>query len=183
LAEEVGADSYIARAPMHYYIKHQDDKGKWWNLELTSASYSRTSFIVESFRISDEAIRSGLYMKPLNKTEELVLCVEDLINDYLYKYNSINDGYVSKLVKLGLQYNPTSEIEQYVGIEQSYYYSKKCKELGLPEHGTPPNKHPDLEKISQKIDESDKKLASYGFTKITPQQYGEMVKKCLSNPK
>jgi hypothetical protein len=183
LADEVGAECFIARAPMHYYIKHKDDKANWWNLELTSASYSRTSFIVESFRISDEAIRSGFYMKPLTQKEKISLCIEDLWLDYMKKYNSFEDGYLAKLTQIGLKYYPISDIERFVGIEQSYYYSKKCKELGFPEHNTPPSKHPDLQQIADKIDESNKKLRSYGYVNISDKEYSEMVKKCLSNSK
>lgn len=180
LADEVGAECFIARAPMHYYIKHKDDKGNWWNLELTSASYSRTSFIVESFRISDEAIRSGLYMKPLAEKEKISLCIEDLLLDYMKKYNNFEDGYLTKLTKIGLKYYPVSEIERFVAIEQSYDYSKKCKELGFPEHNTPPSKHRDLQQIADKIDASDKKLSSYGYVRISDKEYAEMVNKCLT---
>src|SRR6185312_10403367 len=35
LAEEIDATAYLALAPLHCYIKHQDENGKWVNLEMT----------------------------------------------------------------------------------------------------------------------------------------------------
>jgi len=31
LADEVNVEAFVATAPMHVYIKHKDEQGKWWN--------------------------------------------------------------------------------------------------------------------------------------------------------
>lgn len=35
LCDELGTESYLALAPKHLYIKHQDENGQWINVELT----------------------------------------------------------------------------------------------------------------------------------------------------
>ena len=52
LADEVGVEAFIAIAPMHCYVKHRDEQGSWWNLEMTTGSFSRSSFIMETFNVS-----------------------------------------------------------------------------------------------------------------------------------
>jgi len=82
LAEEINVEAFLALAPMHIYIKHKDEKKQWWNLELTSGTFSRTSFIIESFNVSDAGMESGLYMKPLSLKESIALCLSDLLDYY-----------------------------------------------------------------------------------------------------
>lgn len=71
LADEVGVEAFIAIAPMHCYVKHRDEQGNWWNLEMTTGSFSRSSFIMETFNVSEVAIKSGLFMKPLSTIESV----------------------------------------------------------------------------------------------------------------
>jgi len=100
LADEVNVEAFVATAPMHVYIKHKDVQGKWWNLELTSGTFSRTSFIIKSFNVSDAGMESGLYMKPLDGKELLVLCLSDLMDYYEKKTGKYYGELVQKAVIL-----------------------------------------------------------------------------------
>lgn len=182
-AEELGAKSHIARAPLHYYIKHQDEKGKWWNLELTGASYSRTSFIVEEFKVTDLSIRKGLYMKPLNETEMLVLCIEDLCFNYMRNYGTYEDGFMEQIINMGLKYSPISDLEWWRGACYVALYNAKCKELGFPEERTQLSAHPSLAKIAKKIHHSDSLLVEYGFVELSLEEYQKAAKKCYVQSK
>jgi len=82
LANELNAEAFLAVVPMHIYIKHRGEEGSWWNLETTSGTFSRSSFIMETFNVSEEAIRSGLFMKALSDTESVAYCLYDLIDFY-----------------------------------------------------------------------------------------------------
>lgn len=65
LANEIGADAYIAYAPNHTFIRHRDEGDiRWMNVELTNHSLPREVFIIETMGITEEAIRKGTYMKP-----------------------------------------------------------------------------------------------------------------------
>jgi hypothetical protein len=111
LADEVNVEAFVAIAPMHVYIKHKDEQGKWWNLELTSGTFSRTSFIMESFNVSDAGIESGLYMKALDGKDLLTLCLSDLLDYYQKKTGKFYGSIVQKAYKIGLRYNKVSMLQ------------------------------------------------------------------------
>lgn len=43
ICDEVGAESFLAIAPNHCYIKHKDESGAWINIELKSSSSPRAT--------------------------------------------------------------------------------------------------------------------------------------------
>ena len=47
LANEIGAEAYIAYAPCHTFVRHRDETGEGWiNVELTSRNLPRDEFII-----------------------------------------------------------------------------------------------------------------------------------------
>ena len=96
LAHEIGAEAYIATAPMHYYIRTKDNNGVWWNFETTTHSFSRTEFIRDNFYVSDAGIKSGLYMKNLNDKEYLSLLLYDLLYFYELKTGFFANAFTKK---------------------------------------------------------------------------------------
>ena len=69
LAERLGAKAYLSLAPRHSFVKIQDDKGAWYNLELTCRSILSDYHYMNNSYIKSEAIRNKLYMTPLSKKE------------------------------------------------------------------------------------------------------------------
>jgi hypothetical protein len=61
-ANEIGAEAHLAFAPMHCYIKHKDEDGKWRNIELTNASVARDVWMIQMMGITSEQIASGIYI-------------------------------------------------------------------------------------------------------------------------
>ena len=86
LCDELGTKSYLALAPNHLYIKHQDENGQWTNVELTNGGFPRDQWIIQQLGISVEAIKNEIYMKPLSEKENIVLCMAHLANAYRHKY-------------------------------------------------------------------------------------------------
>jgi hypothetical protein len=87
LAEEIGAESYLALAPNHLYIKHLDEQNKWVNIELTNGHFSSDSWMISSMDISAESIKNGVYMKHLTLKESIALCLLELAFAYQEQYN------------------------------------------------------------------------------------------------
>lgn len=108
IAEAIDAPSYIACAPMHFYIKHQDNIGKWWCYETTRYSYLSEEYVFKLNHISQEGVRSGLYAKPLTDKETLCLCLYDLCYFYEKKTGFYSNAFVRKCYQLGLRYYPIS---------------------------------------------------------------------------
>jgi hypothetical protein len=87
LVEEVGAEAYLAMAPAHIYIKHQDETGKWVNIELTNGgNFTSDAWIISSMGITSEAIKSGIYMEPLTLQQSVALTMYDLAMGYKEKF-------------------------------------------------------------------------------------------------
>lgn len=59
LVEEIGSSASLALAPLHCYIKHKDEKGKWVNLEMTNGSFSRDEWIMQETGITAEQLNQA----------------------------------------------------------------------------------------------------------------------------
>lgn len=86
LAEELGAEAYLAIAPNHQYIKHKDDKGQWINLELTNGTFPRDAWVMSSTGTSLEAIKMGTYMAPETLQQTIARTLLDLAGGYKFRF-------------------------------------------------------------------------------------------------
>lgn len=104
LCEEIGAKAYLALAPNHVYIKHQDEQGQWTNVELTNPGFPRDQWIIKEMAITVEAIKKNIYMTPLTPKESVAMTMFDLACGYksLYGY----DKFVLKVSTTALKYFP-----------------------------------------------------------------------------
>lgn len=82
LTEELGTKAYLALAPMHIYIKQRNKNVGWYNVELTSGQYPKDAYLISTGYISQDNIRSGLYMDTLSLKESVALCLMDLCQAY-----------------------------------------------------------------------------------------------------
>jgi hypothetical protein len=179
LAEEVNVEAFIALAPMHVFIKHKDEKGQWWNLELTSGTFSRTSFIIESFNVTDAGMESGLYMKPLTLKESIALCLSDLL-DYYDKQTGIFYGeVVRKAYSTGLSVYPNSLLQLAKRDEIKYRLDKAMEVKGLNDYSKI-EPYPELIELYEEMDKTVKYIQQIGFSKLTDKQYREKVEQITS---
>jgi hypothetical protein len=182
LANRVNVEAYLATAPLHLFIKHKDEKGKWWNLELTSGTYSRTTFIMESFNVSDAGMQSGLYMKPLDQKESVALCLTDLIEYYYQKYDNIPDEFTRKCYEAGLKYYPNSLLHLYKLDYIKYTLDKDMESNGLNDYKQI-DPYPELVKQFKEMKKSDIYIREMGYTTLTPEQYKQKVLEINSEKK
>ena len=106
LAEQIGAVAYLSQSPNHSYIKFQDEKGKWYNLELTNGMFTVSSFILNNGFIRSEAIQNNIYMQSMTKKELLSQFFTDLASGYIHKFGY--DEFVEKIIDKALELNPNS---------------------------------------------------------------------------
>ena len=72
MAERLGAEAYLALAPSHSLVKIKDDKGAWFNLELTTRAILSDYHYMNSSYIKSEAIRNKLYLNALTTIRMLI---------------------------------------------------------------------------------------------------------------
>ena len=97
LAEQMDVEAHLALAPEHSYVKFQDEQGNWYNLELTNGRVTTDEFIMQSGYIKAEALRQGLYMRPLSKQETVAQTLNDLGFYYTHRYGI--DSFVGEIVE------------------------------------------------------------------------------------
>ncbi len=173
--DEYGATAFLSTAPMHVYIRQQDENGIWWNLELTSFhKYMPSEDYITIFGITEAAQKSGLYMKPLNEQENLILCLEDLLRYYLSRKDFFCDPFVEELAETILKYQPVSEVQitRFICLKSKLDNAMRAKGFHLfSQMKTCPElvgMYNELEKLVRYID-------GIGYRRISEEVYQSLV--------
>jgi len=111
LAEQIGANASLSFSPRHSFIKIQDEKGAWYNLELTCNAILSDAHYMNNSYIKAEAIRNRIYLEPLNKKEVVAGMLLELARGYYDKYG-LDDFYL-KCVDTSLAYSK-KDINAYI---------------------------------------------------------------------
>lgn len=178
IADKVGAKAYLANAPLHSYIRHQDVDGKWWNFETTTGTYSHSSFIMEHFYVNENAIRSGLYMTNLTDKETIVQCIYDLLCIYERKTGFYSNDFVRKCYTLGLKYHYPDNLHTKRINDLKYQLDKKAWNKGLRserEVCADETLGREYEYIRQQI----KEFEDMGYHAYTPKEYHQKYQEAL----
>lgn len=93
LAEKIGAKANLAYSPQHSFVKIQDEKGTWYNLELTCNAILSDAHYMNSGYIKAEAIRHRIYLEPLSKKETVAHLLVELGGSYYEKFG-LDDFYL-----------------------------------------------------------------------------------------
>lgn len=105
LCDEMGGQSKLALAPNHMYIKHIGEDGRWVNVELTNGSFARDEWYLQTFGISTEAIRNGVFLCALSDKENIAFMLQHLALAYKQKYGNY-DYFTLKCADKALEYAP-----------------------------------------------------------------------------
>lgn len=107
LADETGAQTWLALAPNHIYLKQRDQKDGFYNTELTSYTFPTDGWVMASGYVSKETIVSGIYMDTLSARQNVVLCLVDLAKGYERKTAPDSSAaFVGKCTALALRHFP-----------------------------------------------------------------------------
>lgn len=106
MAERLGAEAYLALAPSHSLVKIKDDKGAWFNLELTTRAILSDYHYMNSSYIKSEAIRNKLYLNALTPKQTVALLFTTLGRYYQDKYGY--DPFIWDCADQTLKYLPNS---------------------------------------------------------------------------
>lgn len=95
LAEAIGAEAYIAYAPIHTFIRYPNADNlfpeDWVNVELTTHQYTPEFHYIESFEINERALQNKVYLNPLTDRETVAAQLSDLAFAYSVKYGVYDD--------------------------------------------------------------------------------------------
>jgi hypothetical protein len=165
LAEEVGASASLALAPIHCYIKHKDENGKWVNLELTSGSFARDEWIMQESGVTVEQIKTGIYMNALTQKESIALVMASLAANYQFQFSA---GLLDfETCEEGLKFYPKSvnllmvEFEHY---RQNLLYARQHGNTAL------------VYQINKNLYSIDQELIALAYKQPSKEDYANWVK-------
>lgn len=102
LAEAIGTEAYWSFSPRHSFVKIQDRKGDWHNIELTAKAMLSDTHYMNSSYIKAEALQNKIYLEPMDKTNTIAEMLLELARGYYQKYGL--DGFYLKCVETAQQY-------------------------------------------------------------------------------
>lgn len=106
IMDELGYESHLALAPNHIYIKANNKKVGWYNIELTCGDFPTDAWYAASGYIHTDAIRNGIYMRALSDKEAVAMTLVDLAQGYQAKFGIEDGSFILKCCDTALEHFP-----------------------------------------------------------------------------
>jgi len=106
IMDELGYESHLALAPSHIYIKANNKKVGWYNIELTCGDFPTDAWYAASGYIHTDAIRKGIYMRALSDKESVAMTLVDLAQGYQAKFGIGDGSFILKCCDTALEHFP-----------------------------------------------------------------------------
>jgi regulator of sirC expression with transglutaminase-like and TPR domain len=140
LGQKLGIPVTLTKAPAHLYVKFQGDNGKWHGVETTSGGrWADDDWQQKQFpSLTMDAIRNGIYLQPLTRTEVVSVIAEPLLDTYEgLKSTEAEDARV-KLALLLIDRYPKNIVAMvhayfgYLGLRQRLFVEKYPRPSDIP---------------------------------------------------
>ncbi|MDR3287344.1 MAG: hypothetical protein LBT27_07870 [Prevotellaceae bacterium] len=175
LAEELNTEAYWSLSPLHSFIKIQDEKQAWYNLELTCGAILSDTHYMNSGYIKAEAIRNKIYLEPLSKTDIIAEMLLMLARCYFEKYG-LDDFYL-KCVDTSMLY-ATNKLTAL--IQKSIYQTRLTLNIAYLLNAAKPEelkkKSPEGYKQYEKMHELYKQIDNLGYEEYPTELYTKWLK-------
>lgn len=106
IMDELGYECHLALSPNHMYIKANNKKVGWYNLELTCGDFPTDAWYAASGYIHTDAIRNGIYMRALSDKEAVAMTLIDLAQGYQAKFGIGDGSFILQCCDTALEYFP-----------------------------------------------------------------------------
>lgn len=104
LGERLGLNVALCAAPDHILVRYTDEAGRTHNIETTSGGHpARDEWICQQLRISERAIKSGIYLRTLTKREGIAMLAHTIV-EQLREQGRIDE--VVAVCEIILQHHP-----------------------------------------------------------------------------
>ncbi|MCL1937342.1 MAG: hypothetical protein FWF52_02970 [Candidatus Azobacteroides sp.] len=106
IMDELGQDCYLSLSPNHIYIKVQNKRVGWYNIELTCGDFPTDAWLMSSGYIHIDALRNGIYMDTLSQKQSAALCLVDLAQAYQAKFGMQDGRFILQCCETALAHFP-----------------------------------------------------------------------------
>ncbi len=101
----LNSNAILCTAPNHVFIRHANENGIFYNVELASKAFPGTGSIETISYTSDEAARSGIAMRELNLKQSIGLLLINLTKGYENKLKDNADNFILECAELCLKHD------------------------------------------------------------------------------
>lgn len=106
IIDQLGHEAHLALAPNHIYIKANNKKVGWYNIELTCGDFPTDAWYAASGYIHTDAVRNGIYMRALSNKEAIAMTLVDLAQGYQAKFGIEDGSFIIKCCDTALEHFP-----------------------------------------------------------------------------
>lgn len=168
LAQRIGLQVTLATAPNHIFVNLKNDDGTWVNVEATSGSSPSNEYYQGLFQITQKAMATGIYMRPLSRHESVVAMMATLLVYYRDHRGPTQQMALSNLALEIDQKNVVALIARAGAYDSQVteLYRKRYPDPSL----IPADKRQDYQMLMRNYFEIANRLVSLGWHKRTPEQ-------------
>ena len=105
LSNRLNSEANLCTAPSHIYIRHADEKGTKYNVELGTRNFPGTGTISTITYSTDEAIQNNISQRELTPQQEIALCLVYLAKGYVHKFAVCDDPFILECAETALKYD------------------------------------------------------------------------------
>ena len=167
LAERLGATAYLTFAPNHSFVKYVDNKGHIQNYEPTSNWNISDKWYQDNMFISQQAVRSGIYLNMIDTKQVVANCMIDLATEYIRTMPFDDGSFLKECVNTAMLYYPKwNNIFGYFIL--STYHKCQLRNYLVQHHianGHDLANYPDAMKLQAAIDQNEAAIKGLGYTK------------------
>lgn len=106
IMNRLGQEAYLSLAPNHIYIKAENKRVGWYNIELTCGDFPTDAWLMASGYIHTDALRNGIYMDTISNKQSIALCMVDLAQGYQAKFGIQDGSFILKCCNTALAHFP-----------------------------------------------------------------------------
>ena len=162
------AQALLTLGPSHAWIRHEDETGKWTNVELTSGQFPSDGLMMTELGVGNEAIRSGAYGKELTEQQALAFMLTQLALGYQHKTGRW-DAFTDKCADLSIRYFSPNVVAYMMKANRA---TVQAQELTASN----PAQKEKLELLHQQFELYQSKLRTLGAGSLTSESYNQWVK-------
>ncbi len=104
-SDRLSSDAILCTAPGHIYIRHTDNNGIYYNVELSSHSFPGTGTIETLTYTSNEASKNNISLRELEAKQAIALCLVYLAKNYEYKFGLKDDEFMLSCAEIAINYD------------------------------------------------------------------------------
>jgi hypothetical protein len=174
VAEELGARSWLALGPEHFYIRFPGGNGNIYNFETTRGKIVSDQALVGSGFITPAAIKSRIYMDTLSTQQMLSLMATDLVLGYNWKLRAY-DPFAEQVIDRILAGDPNNLPALLVKYDIARnMFENEADRLGRP-HPDVLHQYPHLYRLFISAKEMETRINNLGYQPMPKEAYGQWM--------